>query len=221
MDSEDEAALDDLLNKARRQSGSRYTLLRRSKAALRCVMMKQEVKCADASSKRTERASTSQRRQRTVAICHVDAGRQVLSIADVGHCRLVCACAADTQTFHIDLRSAYSCRGEKRVKFEEEEGEEEDDSGEAEDIHYKDFFDPAQQAPADAALQDASGDATSHHQGLHDVIRPSPIPELPAIKLMQAFQGARPVLPDKISSSRSQSLLMPSPGLKPVCCLCR
>ena len=62
------------------------------------------------------------------------------------------------------------CRGEKRMRFEEDDGEEEDDSGEAEDIHYKDFFDPAEQAPADAALQDASGDATSHPQSPHDVI---------------------------------------------------
>lgn len=52
------------------------------------------------------------------------------------------------------------CRGEKRVKFQDEDnGAEEDDSGEAEDIHYKDFFDPAEGVPESQDLPEASGTA--------------------------------------------------------------
>jgi len=47
------------------------------------------------------------------------------------------------------------------MKFQDGDGEDEDDSGEAEDIHYKDFFDPAQQAPDAADLPEASGGATN------------------------------------------------------------
>ena len=44
------------------------------------------------------------------------------------------------------------------MTYEDEEDEaDEDDNGEAEDIHYKDFFDPAEQAAAPVALQVASG----------------------------------------------------------------
>ena len=49
------------------------------------------------------------------------------------------------------------------MRFEEEEddGKDEDDSGEAEDIHYKDFFDPAEQAAGAAASLGASGTVTA------------------------------------------------------------
>ena len=51
-----------------------------------------------------------------------------------------------------------ACRGEKRVKFQDEDDEaDEDDSGEAEDIHYKDFFDPAEGIPESQDLPEASG----------------------------------------------------------------
>ena len=46
------------------------------------------------------------------------------------------------------------------MKFQDDDGEDEDDSGEAEDIHYKDFFDPAQRAPDPADLPEASGSST-------------------------------------------------------------
>ena len=53
-----------------------------------------------------------------------------------------------------------ACRGEKRVKFQDEDDEaDEDDSGEAEDIHYKDFFDPAEGIPESQDLPEASGTA--------------------------------------------------------------
>ena len=47
------------------------------------------------------------------------------------------------------------------MKFQDDDGEDEDDSGEAEDIHYKDFFDPAQQAPDAADLPETSGSTTN------------------------------------------------------------
>lgn len=59
--------------------------------------------------------------------------------------------------------SAVLCRDEKRVAFKEQEDDGgEDDSGEAEDIHYKDFFDPAAAAPDTGALPLAPGAACFH-----------------------------------------------------------
>ena len=49
------------------------------------------------------------------------------------------------------------CRPGKRVAFQDEGDADEDDSGEAEDIQYKDFFDPAEAPAAPRGLPQTSG----------------------------------------------------------------
>ena len=50
-----------------------------------------------------------------------------------------------------------ACRPGKRVAFQDEGDADEDDSGEAEDIQYKDFFDPAEAPAAPRGLPQTSG----------------------------------------------------------------
>ena len=50
------------------------------------------------------------------------------------------------------------CRPGKRVAFRDEGDADEDDSGEAEDIQYEDFFDPAEAPAAPQRLPQTSGD---------------------------------------------------------------
>ena len=54
------------------------------------------------------------------------------------------------------------CRPVKRVAFQDEEDADEDDSGEAEDIQYKDFFDPAEAPAAPRGLPQTSGSIALH-----------------------------------------------------------
>ena len=53
------------------------------------------------------------------------------------------------------------CRSGKRVAFQDEGDADEDDSGEAEDIQYKDFFDPAEAPAAPRGLPQTSGSSAA------------------------------------------------------------
>ena len=64
------------------------------------------------------------------------------------------------------------------MRFKEEDEEDEDDSGEAEDVHYKDFFDPAEHAMATGSLQEATGD-TFTRQGPEHSRLSGPTPSAP------------------------------------------
>ena len=54
------------------------------------------------------------------------------------------------------------CRPGKRVAFRDEGDADEDDSGEAEDIQYKDFFDPADAPAAPHMPPHTSGGIAAH-----------------------------------------------------------
>ena len=71
--------------------------------------------------------------------------------------------------------------------FKEEDEEDEDDSGEAEDIHYKDFFDPAEQALGTAALQKATGDTVTS-QGPKRTERSGQTPSAPGKRCIHRLQ---------------------------------
>ena len=71
-----------------------------------------------------------------------------------------------------------ACRPGKRVAFQDEGVADEDDSGEAEDIQYKDFFDPAEAPAAPRGLPQTSGSVAARcgarqpgsHLGLHHLM---------------------------------------------------